>query len=218
MAQSGDYVFVTGYVYNTNGQPVWATAQMNRTGAAAITFSGPLYLTTGPYFGGTFNPNFVSIRQAGTMTFVLTGVSEGQLNYSVDGVVVNKAIQRQPLTLDDYSGSYATGVTQTTTGCFNSGNNGTTTAVGAATISQAGSSMSIVTSAAGLTCTANGTYSQLGRMGSFIGPYSCNTGEIGTASAVEMTKAPFIFTARVQFQSSNIGCLTVGETLGLIPR
>ena len=99
------------------------TGQLTRTGAAQITFAGPLYVTTGPYFGGPFNPGAVGARQVGTMTFVLTTVTSGQLRYSVDGVVVTKAVQRQPLTLDNYSGNYTATVTATTSGCINPADN-----------------------------------------------------------------------------------------------
>ena len=76
------------------------------------------------------------------MTFVLTSVSTGQLTYSVDGVVVNKSVQRQPLTLDNYNGTYVAYLTQTISGCNNPENNGKLTDARAISITQNGSRLS----------------------------------------------------------------------------
>lgn len=218
MVNTGTFVFATLYVYGTNGQPTWATAELRKTSADLTTYSGPLYLSTGPYFGGPFNPNAVAGRPAGTMTFVLSTVSVGQLTYSVDGVVVVKAVQRQPLTFDNYNGSYLVTVTQTSESCLNPANNGTVTANRTLNITQSGSSMVAVSNGNGVTCTTSGTFTQLGRMGRLQGNYSCTTGEIGTAVILEMSNVPYMFTARLQSQSSNLGCVTEGEVAGLIPR
>jgi hypothetical protein len=219
MVNTGTYVFATVYVYGPNGSPTWYTAQLNKTGAAVTTYTGPLYVTAGPYFGGSFNPNAVTVRQAGTMTFVLTSVSTGQLNYSVDGVVVNKSVQRQPLTFDNYNGEYVTTLTQTSAGCSFPGDNGSFTSGLTVKIAQSGQSMTVDTKYAdGSSCSFNGTYSQLGRMGQNSGSYACTWGEVGTMTFFEMNNVPYMFTARMQASSSNNGCNTEAELSGVIPR
>jgi hypothetical protein len=60
--------FATFFVYDVNKNPVWYTAQLNTSGD--YVWSGGLYATTGPWFGGPFPPT-TTIRQAGTMTFTL---------------------------------------------------------------------------------------------------------------------------------------------------
>ena len=57
-------------------------------------WSGPLYVTSGPYFGGAFNASAVTVRQVGTVR--LDAGCSGcnvfnnlRFTYSVDGVNVN---------------------------------------------------------------------------------------------------------------------------------
>jgi hypothetical protein len=59
------------------------------------TFSGELYRTTGPYFGGTFNPTEVAATRAGTASLRFTGLSHATLSYTADGVTATKAIERE---------------------------------------------------------------------------------------------------------------------------
>ena len=43
--------FVTFFVYDTNQNPVWYTAQLTQQ-PGTFFWSGPLYATRGPWFGG----------------------------------------------------------------------------------------------------------------------------------------------------------------------
>jgi hypothetical protein len=219
MVNTGTFVFATVYVYGSDGKPTWLVGQLAKTGAARTTYTGPTYVTTGPYFDGAFDPNAVTAREAGSMTFVLDTVTTGGLTYSVDGVVVIKSVQRQPLTLDNYNGDYVAYLTQTIAGCNNPINNRTLTDTRALRITQNGSAVVVVTTANnGLVCTINGAFTQLGRMGQVQGAYACNSGEVGTAILFEMNNVPFMLTARLQSQSSNFGCAAAGELAGVIPR
>ncbi len=219
MVNTGIFVFATIYIYGPDGKPMWLTGQLTLSGAGGVTYSGPLYATTGPYFGGPFNPGAVGATQVGTMTFVLTTVTSGQLTYTVDGVVVTKSVQRQPLTLDDYSGDYDAIFTQTISNCSNPFDNGTITDRRVVNITQNGTAVAVVATAAnGFACTINGTFSQSGRMGRVQGAYACTSGEVGSLTIFAMNSVPFMFTARLQGQSSNFGCTTSGEVTGVIPR
>ena len=218
MVNTGTFVFATVYVYGTDRKPTWMTGQLTKTGAAQTTYSGPLYVTNGPWFGGPATPPAVA-REAGTMTFVLTTVSAGQLSYSVDGISVSKAVQRQPLTLYNYAGSYIVAATQTVTGCLNPADNGTFTDALAFDIAQNGQAMTMVSkNSSGGSCSYSGTYSQLGRMGQATGTYACTWGEVGTVTFFEMSNVPYMFTARMQSSSSNFGCGVAAEFAGVIPR
>ena len=219
MVNTGTFVFATVYVYGADGKPTWLIGQLDKTGAALATFTGPLYVTTGPFFGGVFNPTAVTGRQAGTMQFVLTGVSTGQLTYSVDGVFVNKSVERQPLTLDNYSGNYTAVVTQTVTGCFNPAGNGSGTGRLRASITQNGQAfVAVTTEENGDVCTNSGTYSQLGRMGQATGSTSCQGGPPNPFKLTEMNKVPEAFTARFNDTDNSSGCITNGILVGVITR
>jgi hypothetical protein len=99
--QQSTVLFITIFVYGADGKPTWYVASNTQyvTGTA-VKYTGPLYATTGPWFGGTFNSNSVSVRQVGTITFdsSCTGCnmySNAQVTYSVDGVTVTKKVQQQ---------------------------------------------------------------------------------------------------------------------------
>ena len=187
--------------------------------SSPVRFAGPLYVSTGPYYGaGVFNPALVTGRQAGTMTFVLNSVNAGQLSYSVDGVPVSKSVERQPLTTDQYAGTYKAYVTATLTNCFNAASNGDVTAPYDLKIEQNGGSMTQVATDASKTCTRTGTYTQVGRMGRFTASVSCTNGVTGTYSMFQMTNEPYVFTARYTASSPVTGCNEEGEIAGLIPR
>ena len=175
-------------------------------------------MNNGPFYGGPWSSGAVTQRQVGTMTFVMQYVDSGQLTYSVDGVVVNKNVERQPLTVDSYAGNYAGTVTSTASGCTNPAGNVTVTAVGSLKIAQDGTATTVVYPIAGNgSCTINGTYSQLGRNGRVDGPYTCTTGEAGTAIMFQMNNAPYMFMARLYLQATGSGCTTSGQVVALIP-
>jgi hypothetical protein len=218
LVNTGTFVFVTGYVYGLDRQPFWISGELQKVEAALATFTGPLYVTSGPYFGDAYDPSTVTFRQAGTMTFALTDGDTGQLSYSVDGVFVSEPLQRQPLTLDDYNGSYMGYFTATRTNC--GARNGVFTSPIGISISQSGQSMTQVWTFPldGNVCTNTGTYSQLGRMGQFVADYTCTSGEFGTKTMYEMSNVPYMFTARFVDPGTGNGCTSNGEVSGVIPR
>lgn len=218
MVQTGDQAYVTFYVYGSDRKPTWFAGTLKDPGTTHDTiFSGDLYASTGPYFGGSFNPTDVTVRKAGAATFTLTGVSTGSLQYTVDGVAVTKQIERQPLSYDDYSGTYDVVYSYQVTGCNDPSYNGRFVDVGSAVIKHNKIAMSVeLNDVLGVgTCTSAGTYGQRGRMGSYSGSYSCTWGEVGTMKLLEMNNAPNKFMARLDFPSSNYGCVIEGDVVGV---
>jgi hypothetical protein len=215
--QTGTFVFATIFVYGADGKPTWVTGELEGSGGS--TFTGPLYVNTGPYYGGAWNPAAVTSRKAGTMTFTLTSSSTGQLNYTVDGVPVAKSVQRQPLTLDNYNGLYVAMLLQTNSGCYDPANNGEGVGALVLEISQDATAMTVRTEdpLSETTCNVTGTYSQAGRMGKFVGSYSCSTGDSGAATFTEMTNTTQQFNARMTLTSSLFGCVMSMRTTALAP-
>lgn len=217
VVNTGTFAYVTIYGYEIDGKPTWAGGGMDKTGDDPVTYAGKLYVATGPYFGGPFDPAAVNVRQVGALTFVLKSVNAGQLTYSVDGVVINTPVQRQPLKLDDYSGTYRAIATITNTGCGAQDGDYTNSVL--IDITQNGQSMSQIWAYPdGTVCTHSGTYSQVGRMGRFVSDYSCTSKESGTATMFEMNNVPYMFTARLNNPGTGNGCASVGEIIGMIPR
>jgi hypothetical protein len=110
----GDTMFVCLYVYGEDGSPNWYSATLYAGSVNASgynTYQGQLTATTGPWFGvWTYNPESVSLREVGSMTFSPSSPYQAQLSYSVDGVMVSKGIERFTFRLLPLSGFYHGGL------------------------------------------------------------------------------------------------------------
>jgi hypothetical protein len=106
-SQQGDVIFAAMYVYDPSGRPTWYSSSMRATATAPGTFSGDLSATTGPYFGGVFNPAAVAARKVGTMSFNAPSFNRGTLSYRVDGISVTKTIDQFAFAAAPIQGTYA---------------------------------------------------------------------------------------------------------------
>jgi len=184
IVQQNEILFVTIYVYSATGAPTWfvgpATSYAGSDGAG-LHFEGRLYQTTGPYFGGPFNPASVTNREVGTVSFVSPMQEQGRLTYVVDGVTVAKDVKRQTFRSNNLSGVYLGGWVGTYSGCSSS--NGYNEAIDTITVSQnANNAFTLQTT----NCTYNGTYVQDGRLGRAAGNWSCTNAAAGTFLFIEM--------------------------------
>lgn len=102
-------LFVTLFVYGPDGRPTWyvgSNVALISSTTSSRFYSGPLYATTGGWFGGFFNPAAVGVRQVGTVSFTANSPVSGTLTYTVDGVTVSKSIRRQSFKHINLSGTY----------------------------------------------------------------------------------------------------------------
>jgi hypothetical protein len=109
VVQQANMLGVDLMVYGVDGKPAWYVVWApNKPDAPAghTVFSGDLYATTGPWFGGPFNPGLVAERKVGTLTFDATGPNSAAITYSVDGVNVAKSVSRMTWGRDNLTGSY----------------------------------------------------------------------------------------------------------------
>jgi hypothetical protein len=95
MQHTSDRLFATWYVYDQNMQPTWYTLQPG-SWTNFKTYAGPIYRTTGPFYGGPFNPNQVSVEQVGVGTLTFADAAHGEFSYTINGVDGSKAITRLP--------------------------------------------------------------------------------------------------------------------------
>ncbi|MFO1284703.1 MAG: hypothetical protein U1F51_19975 [Burkholderiales bacterium] len=180
--QNRGTVFATMYVYNAASQPTFYVAVLDNVPPGSPTFSGPLSATTGPYFGGPFDPAAVVENVVGTMTFQLTNPGTGTLFYNVGPTAVTKTINRQPLALEDNDGEYSFFWKGTSSSgpCVPSDvpTMGASIAIdqtgAAATITLTGFRDSVVTQ-----CGLFASYSQVGRIGRYQGTVACVNGRVG---------------------------------------
>jgi hypothetical protein len=178
--QQGDTMFVTLFVYNSSNNPTWFVAPNTGYTGGTGTFTGPLYSVTGPYYGVPFNPANVVATQVGTLTFTASNQNSAALEYFVNGLRVNKTLQRQTWRNETLAGSYRGGTIGTFTGCP-----GTSFDDQAATftVQQTGTNVTINEFGNGYTCRYNGTYTQTGKTGSMTGTGTC-TPDVGVLSFV----------------------------------
>jgi hypothetical protein len=88
---SGD-IFAAWFVYGSDGKPIWYVIPGGSWVGGA--FVGTVYRTTGPYFGGVFNPANVATAQAGSGTLTFQDFGHATFSYNVDGVIGTKTIER----------------------------------------------------------------------------------------------------------------------------
>lgn len=202
VVQEADIIFVTLYVYDQAGNPIWFVATGGSQGNSLWT--GDLFQTTGPWFGApVFNPAAVTATKVGTLTFSAFSVNSATVTYSVNGVVVTKSVTRETLRNDKYSGVYV-GQFKNELVCTDPPLNGTFIIPQALTVAHTGSSaFTMVTTASATTCTYTGTYVQHGRFGQVDnGVYSCSDGTLGTFQFFEMYVNISGFTGRGTFQNA----------------
>jgi hypothetical protein len=175
-------------------------------------------VTTGPFYGGAFNPAAVTVRDAGTITLTANSANTARLVYTIDGVTVTKDVRRQPLTTDSYEGVYAAVLIQDVSSCTDTTKNGTSTYAIGVQIAQSGGAMTIDTAnVAGDSCTIGGPYTQAGRNGRVDGNYTCASGDSGSAVVFDLNNRPGQFSGRLELRSSDTRCVTIGQISGIVP-
>jgi lysyl endopeptidase len=89
----GTIIFATLFTYASDNRGLWLVATMNKQ--ADGSFSGDLLRTTGPAFNAVPWAPPITFTTVGTMRAAFSDGITGTLTYSVDGVPVTKAIQRE---------------------------------------------------------------------------------------------------------------------------
>lgn len=185
VVQQGDVLFLTFFVYGTDNAARWLVAPaMGATAAQPANgtrFSGDLYQTTGPWFGGPFNPAQVTANVVGTATVTFDSLASGTLSYTVNNTPVVKTIVRQTFRANSVAGFYYGGMVAIASQCGNAQNNGPTDVVGSMTVAQTGAQASFqvdfFTSRGATTCLFAGTVVPQGRLANVAaGNWSCSIG------------------------------------------
>jgi hypothetical protein len=202
--------FLTFFVYDKSGNPVWYTAAANLSPATA-SWNGDLVATTGPWFGAPYTP--YNARKAGTVTFAPSEIDKATLTYTVDGVTVTKAVQRLTWANENFTGDYLGGYSIKNTNCTGPLQNGVEEAGGVVSVVHNGSAIAITAATGASTCTYTGTYAQAGKLGEVAGNYNCSNGIQGAFAMIELTPTVGGFTGRVLGQ--NQYCQFTGQFGGV---
>lgn len=218
LAQQKDILFITIFVYAANGQPTWlvgpATTYTGSNGGI-LSFTGPLYATTGPYFGaGTFDESSVGSRQVGFVSFATGQISTGALSYSVEGVSVTKSIQRQTWRNENINGVYTGAIAGDYSGCGTARNGYFEAPITLTVGHDGGSTVTMREDGGAYFCNYNGSYTQAGRMGFIQGNATCSDGSNQSFTATEVQGSIQALTMRLSSQFAG-SCVFTGRVGGV---
>ena len=97
LSHQGNIAFATLFTYDASRVPMWLVMPAGTLQPDGLTFTGDLYRTTGPAFNANpFTPiGAANITSVGTMSISFSEANAAVLSYRVNGLEVEKAIQRQ---------------------------------------------------------------------------------------------------------------------------
>jgi hypothetical protein len=192
--QSNTFQFLAFFIYGANGQPTWYTAHLFDNGdGTGLNYSGPLYATTGTYFANPWVGDTATV--VGTASFQGSTVPEDYFNatltYTVNGVTVTKAIQRQTLTAYALSGTYSGSIAGSVSSCANPANNGSVGGrfnLTVALVENVSATLTfnfVDTAHSGTVCTLSGTPVHYGGLYTIpTAQYTCSSPGLSTGSIV----------------------------------
>ena len=224
LIQNADIIFATMFVYGPDGEPLFFVATLEKA-VGADSWTGGLFQASGTFFAEPWNPADRSEIQAGTMTFVLTGIGTGTLSYSVGPSSIVKSISRQPLKLEDNSGDYRMTHTWSPAGPGCTASDAYSPAAGPVNGDLAIARINADTATVSLTwvlapvdtCSMTASYSQVGRLGAYSGNLSCSpSGKTGTLTLFEVANRVKMLTGRYIMDWS-YGCVRTGQFTAIMP-
>ncbi|MEP7157268.1 MAG: hypothetical protein ABI905_15915 [Betaproteobacteria bacterium] len=221
ITQQSYMIFVTMFVYDASGNPVWYTMSCTASGAAC---NGDLLRVRGgtapavPWSGAN-----VAAAKVGTMNLSFSSNDAGSMSYTLDGQPVNKQITRQvfgppPLPAPALRGSWQGAIIETRTNCSQSQNNGARATYGQYEIGMGvgdNGALSIqLFGVTGLQCTYTGTYTTNGARLSASGTESCSDGRRGTWQSTNMLVLARAMSLDFSVQLDTTETCTIAAVLG----
>jgi hypothetical protein len=123
IAQQGNIIFATWFVYGTDNRPVWYVMSAGQKAAVGEVFTGVIYELRGTYLGVPWQGAQILAPDTGSATFTFTDKKSLTLRYTINGLTVQKNIFRQTFAALPVNGVYYGGETGTLTqGCNPGGN------------------------------------------------------------------------------------------------
>jgi hypothetical protein len=202
----------TLFIYGPDKKPTWYTAQLMLDQSG--NFNGPLYATTGTYYGAPWSTQDHSLTQVGTASFQPTNAYNARLVYTVTtpptmAANVTKTIQRQTLSAIAIDGTYFGGQSGAYSGCTSTGDNATYTDAFNLQVTQptSGNVTFQFTYASGLSCTLTGMLVQYGQLYTVpTANYSCSNGLNTNASMSEIKATSLGIEGRIAAPMVGGGC------------
>jgi hypothetical protein len=205
MTHEEPVIFLTFYIYRADRSSYWLTATLTRAPDVngSYNYTGDLYETSGPPFGGPFDPKTVTYRKVGPVSLLSRDGYTATLTYTIDGVFISKNYSRFTLNNIDFAGAYfATLLYQPSCASTTS-----QARVGPTTVTQSANALTIVVQGSSATCTLSGDYVQSGSLGGSTGTFSCTDGTSGpmVIAGMQWTEIGFTASLAVNVQVCNLG-------------
>ena len=95
--QAAGKLFAVWVIYDAAGRATWYSLQPGnwmRDANNVLRYAGIVYRTTGPYWGGPYDPARVSITPAGSADFIPQAPSRARFDFVIDGVAGSIPLER----------------------------------------------------------------------------------------------------------------------------
>ena len=204
-------IFLTFYIYRADRSAYWLTATVVRGPdvSGSYHYTGDLYETSGPPFGGAFDPKTVTYRKVGTVSLLSRDGYTVTLTYTIDGVFISKNYTRFTLNNLNFAGTYFGTMVYDRGSCSSPSFAAQT---GQTTVTQSSNALSIVLQGQNATCTLSGDYQQSGSLGGSSGNFSCtDSTPSGPMALISMQMTTVGFTAQFAVnaqQCNHLGLLS----------
>jgi hypothetical protein len=193
ITQQSGIMFVTMFVYDAAGNPVWYTVSCTIAGAGCagdmLRFRGGASATS------AWSGSALTFSKVGTMTLIFTGNDIGAMSYTIDGIGSTRQITRQifgplPPVVPGLAGQWQGAIVETRSSCSQAQNNGGHATYGQYDIGMTGGSAGAISislaGVTGLQCGYSGNYTTNGVRLQANGSLSCNDGRRGTWQSTKM--------------------------------
>ena len=221
ITQQSTLLFVTMFVYDAAGNPVWYTVSCAIAGAGC---SGDLL----KFRGGTaptaaWNGSGLTFSKVGTMTLIFKGNDVGSMSYTVDGLGNTRQITRQIFgppapAVPGLAGQWQGAIIETRSNCTQAQNNGGRATYGQYDINMAGGATGAIaitlSGVSGLQCSYSGNFSSNGARLMANGTLACSDGKRGTWQSTNMLVTAKSMSLEFAVQLDTTETCTIAAILG----
>ena len=210
VVQQLETAFITYFTYGPDGRPTWYFASDARVTAYASgglpLFSGTLYRAEGPWHGAPHDPTKFKPTAVGTIDLELLGKSSMRVHTRIDGVRDTREVVRQTWDQELLAGSYVAQfvlrLTTPTGQLIGTRDDGADVLV--SFIQEEGFMRTDLRG--GGRCEYRGPHSQAGKLLTFSGTFSCDSGDArsGTFEMRDVEVTENGFTAQLRTTSANV--------------
>ena len=221
ITQQSSLMFVTMFVYDASGNPVWYTVSCTISGSSCA--ADMLKFRGGATPTSPWNGSAVKFLPVGTMTLTFTGNDAGSMAYTLDGLSSSKQITRQIFgppasVIPGLAGQWQGAVIETRINCSQAQNNGGRATYGQYDIGMVGTAtgpISITLSGVtGLQCNYTGNFTTNGARLLANGTLFCSDGKRGTWQSTNMLVTAKSMSLEFAVQLDTTETCTIAAILG----